>query len=336
MAHANHSHRSLLPEAVRAVLRLLIVGRVPVGIREDDGVRGLEVDTETTRAGGAEVDKMPAVRLVEEGSLVPAPRKGGAAVQTEVRVAASLAELLEHVEHHGELGEDENLVTTRAQAGEHLVERLELAGRLDERLDSVAAARGDDRLGGVVSEGEGVAAHLPELHEEVAQLGELLATNLGLLIRRLGDAHALAERTLLGGGVGRRELAKQTLLALEQGLVPLPLRIGEGHPDDRFGLRGQVLGEHRSLGAAEHEGLQKSSRGGHRAVVSKGGIRVNLHLLGAGSLEHFLEEHRDERTELVEVVLEGGSRQEEPVFGLEGSDGLREHGGLVLEAVGLV
>ena len=73
-------------------------------------------------------------------------------------MAASLAKLLEHVEHHGKLGEDENLVTTRA-CGEHLVERLELARRLDERLDAVAAARADDGLGGVVSEDERVAAH---------------------------------------------------------------------------------------------------------------------------------------------------------------------------------
>ena len=166
-------------------------------------------------ARGAEVDEMPAIRLVEEGSLIPAPREGGATVETEVCVAASLAELLEHVEHHGKLGEDENLVTTRAHAGEHLVERLELARRLDERLDAVAAARADDGLGGVVSEDERVAAHLPELHEKITQLGELLTTDPGLLLRRLGDAHALVKRTLLGGGVGRRELSKQTRLTLE-------------------------------------------------------------------------------------------------------------------------
>ena len=62
-------------------------------------------------------------------------------------MAASLAELLEHVEHHGKLGEDENLVTTRAHAGEHLVERLELARAPDERLGAVAAARADDGPG---------------------------------------------------------------------------------------------------------------------------------------------------------------------------------------------
>ena len=339
VAHANHSHRSLLSEAMRAVHGLLIVGGVPVRICQDDGVCGLKVDTETARARGAQVDEMPPILFVEERRLVPTTRQGSGPVEAEVREPARVAKLLEHVEHHAELGEDEHLVPPRAHPREHLVQRGELTGARDERLYAVSVVMGD-RLGrDVLAEQEGMAAHLPELHEEVTQLGHLLVghgAGVRLVLALLCDAPAVVERLLLRRGVGGGELAEQTRLSLQQRLVPPALLVGQGDAHHRLRLGRENLGEHRLLGATQHQRLQQRPRRPHRRVIPKGGVRVHLHLLRAGRLEDVLKEHGDERAKLLEVVLQRRAGEQQRGVGSDTTHGVRHQAAVVLDALRLI
>ena len=122
MTHADHRYRAFLSQAVRPVLRLLVVRGVPIRIRKDDGIRGLQVNTEPTRPCATKVHEVPPVALVEQRGFVPASGQAGAAVQPQVREPPRVAKLLQHIQHQRELRKDQNLVPARAQAREHGVQ----------------------------------------------------------------------------------------------------------------------------------------------------------------------------------------------------------------------
>ncbi len=160
---AVHDDGPLLADAVAAVLRLQVLLGVEVGVEEDDGVGTGEVDALAAGAGRQEEDAMVGVR-VEGVDLRAARLLRDAAVDAARVPAAQLAAVvLEDVELHGELREDEHLVVVREEMPQEPVEEQHLA------------RGGDDGLvdGDVGRDGPGVVkvvrrvAHEAVLHEGV-------------------------------------------------------------------------------------------------------------------------------------------------------------------------
>ena len=134
-------HLARLADAVRAVLRLRIDGRVPVGVVEDHGVGARQVDAQPARARREDEDEDLGVQVEPIHELLPLVHLGRA-VQSQVRVAADVDPALEHVEHLGHLREDEAAVSARVQLAQQRVEHLELAAvPLDETLVGEGKAR---------------------------------------------------------------------------------------------------------------------------------------------------------------------------------------------------
>ena len=134
-------HLARLADAVRAVLRLRIDGRVPVGVVEDHGVGARQVDAQPARARREDEDEDLGVQVEPIHELLPLVHLGRA-VQSQVRVAADVDPALEHVEHLGHLREDEAAVPTRVQLAQQRAEHLELAAvPLDETLVGEGEAR---------------------------------------------------------------------------------------------------------------------------------------------------------------------------------------------------
>ena len=204
-----------------------------------------------------------------------------------------------------------------------------------------------------------MAAHLAQLHEKVAELRELrgrgarrslvrfvpagirpavvvAAHHLRLKLRLLRDAPTVVERLLLRRRVGRGELPEQALLAFEQGLVPLPLRVRQRDPHHRLRLRRENFVQHRGFRAAQHEGLQERPRRRHRRVVSERRRALRVHLLRARGFEDVLEEDGDQSPELLEVVLQRRSRQQQRGGGTNAPHRLRDERRVVLDALRLV
>ena len=83
---SQHAHLVLLPDPVRAVLRLQILVRVPVGVEDDDRVGRLQVQTETARARRQDEDEVLRVGRVELLEHLSAIVRASRAVQTQVLV----------------------------------------------------------------------------------------------------------------------------------------------------------------------------------------------------------------------------------------------------------
>mmetsp|Transcript_5634 Transcript_5634/g.14077 ORF Transcript_5634/g.14077 Transcript_5634/m.14077 type:complete len:265 (-) Transcript_5634:1604-2398(-) len=126
-------------------------------------------------------------------------------------------------------------------------------------------------------------------------------------------------------------------VAKEQLLVQLFLHLGHSHHHDGFRLRWETLRD-VGLEAPEHEGPQDLVQ--LRDHVLLGFFVVDfevepfVELLGGG--EDVGEQEVQQGPQLVEVVLEGRSREEQPIGGPEAPDRGAEHAGVVLEPMGFV
>ena len=135
-----------LADAVAARLGLDVVLRVPVGVVDDHRVGGDEVDADAARARAKEEEEL--VGIVGEavdGRLPRLARDG--AVEPLVLVAVQAHVVLDEVEEHLELREDEDAVALLLQRGQQLVEQRHLARALDEPLEPRRVVRVLEALG---------------------------------------------------------------------------------------------------------------------------------------------------------------------------------------------
>eukprot|EP00047_Mylnosiga_fluctuans_P024189 m.154711 g.154711 ORF g.154711 m.154711 type:complete len:714 (-) comp9794_c1_seq1:2621-4762(-) len=116
----------LLPDAVRASLRLQVVLGIPVAVEENDRVCGREVDTETARPRRQQKAEVHRIRRVEVVDGLATNVGGDAAVEALERVAAQAQVHCQDVEHHDHLREDQHTVPALLQALQQLVQQQQL------------------------------------------------------------------------------------------------------------------------------------------------------------------------------------------------------------------
>mmetsp|Transcript_56749 Transcript_56749/g.159326 ORF Transcript_56749/g.159326 Transcript_56749/m.159326 type:complete len:352 (-) Transcript_56749:947-2002(-) len=199
-----------LPDAVHAGDGLLVVLRVPVQVEEDDGVRGLQIQTKTSGSRGEEEDA-DLLSALERLEVLPPLLVRHLPVQAHVPDLAPLEEGLQDVQDAGELGEDQHLVLEPEQLAEYPVQRLELAGGPVQILVM-------DEL---ILEEVGVQRDLPQLHQRVV--------------------HLLAGHRVV--------VAEQPYRAALEVLVRRGLPSAQRHPHVDLRPRRQAVGEHVLLQA---------------------------------------------------------------------------------------
>ena len=164
------AHELGLADAMAARLGLQIVLRVPVGIVDDDRVGGRQVDAHAARARAQQEEKGIRVRraVAVDGSLplVASHRP----VQALVAEASQLDVLLDQVEEHRELREEEHTVPLLAQVRQELVEQQHLARGGDQVVEprGVIGALEPLRLDHTLDE-ERVVAAVAQLHRHVVE-----------------------------------------------------------------------------------------------------------------------------------------------------------------------
>jgi hypothetical protein len=119
-------HSPRLADSVASILGLLVHGRVPVGIVEDDAVSTCQVDANTAASGGRDEAKDLGVVVKPIDQLLPVLSFDGA-IKSHVDVAVQVEELFENVEHLGHLSEYDNLRPLVVEILEELGHLLELA-----------------------------------------------------------------------------------------------------------------------------------------------------------------------------------------------------------------
>lgn len=139
---AEDVHLALLPDAPRALAGLLVDDGVPVGVEEHDAVGAGEVQAEAADARGEQraVDARILVELVHQ---IVARDAGRGAVHADVAVLALRDGVLDDVQHHARLAEDEHLVPVGLPLLEQLHERREL--RAAAKVDVVVGAEAQIR-----------------------------------------------------------------------------------------------------------------------------------------------------------------------------------------------
>ena len=121
------SYHLLLSDPMRSSLSLEIALRIPVSVKMDDGVGRLQVDAESARSVGDQVDKEGTVGVVivpHDVDLAPDPRRGP--VEPQEAVSSVLAVHLEEVQNHRKARKQQNAVILRLEPSQQLVEDLEL------------------------------------------------------------------------------------------------------------------------------------------------------------------------------------------------------------------
>mmetsp|Transcript_28915 Transcript_28915/g.83963 ORF Transcript_28915/g.83963 Transcript_28915/m.83963 type:complete len:731 (+) Transcript_28915:2411-4603(+) len=287
------------------ILGLQIGLRIPIRIVENAGIGRLEVDAKTTGAGGKDEGELGAVLDVEDVDGGLAIGVIGVAIDAAVLVAAHVHKILEDVQNARHLGEDEDSAATLLEPLEELVEHVELAAVVDQ----------------VIAEWvEGSVLHALE------EIG--MATALAQLHDDIEDGRSVLLCALSGDGI---DIAKQQLL------VQLLLDLGHTDHDEGLRLRRQALGN-ILLDTADHKGTEDVVKLGNHILL--GLVIVDVKIEPLVELLRGREDVREEEVEqgpqFVQIVLQGSTGQEETVGRVEASHRLAEHGGLVLEAVGLV
>ena len=116
----------LLPDTVRAVLRLQVHLRVPVLVEENDSVRSNEIDAETSGAGAEEeeVGRIGPSTVIELVHLQPAVLLLRAAVDAaHFEALEERRPVLDDVKHCCELREQKHLVTLGEEGVEETVQQ---------------------------------------------------------------------------------------------------------------------------------------------------------------------------------------------------------------------
>ncbi len=285
-----------LANAVRAIRRLRLRGRVPPGLVVNHGVGACQGEARAARLQADEEDvHLTALERVD--GRLPISRGAG-----QQRVPSpALQELLgDHREHAGELREDENAPALGELRLEHRQERVELG-----RVAHVPRAIDRDELR--------MAAHLPQLHE------------------RVQDRHRRGTEALLADDAPHLRVRGHA-----DALVELALRAEQLDVPDEEGLRRELLQhlllrapehEGRDALAQEPEPL-------FVAVALDGVPEARAELLGAA--EHAGGRCLEQRPELVQVVLHRGAAQTDALTGVELRHGLVRTAARVLHGLRLV
>jgi len=155
---AEDAHFVALTDAMSAILCLHIALWVPVTVKDDDRIGGLEVGAEASGLGAEHkdvVDRVGLVELVDQHLTVL-----GVTDDLEEAVAAHREVLAEDAQQVGHLTEDQDLVVGGLELGQHAIEEVELARRAHEVLilDVV-----------LVEQQIRVIAHLAQVHVGVVE-----------------------------------------------------------------------------------------------------------------------------------------------------------------------
>ena len=181
-------------------LHLDVVVRVPVRVIDDDGVGGVEVDTETSGPGGQQEAELLGSFLVEPIDGVLSESSGDAAVDSLVLVALAVEEVLQEVQHLGHLGENEDSVALLLQLSHHLGHDDQLAASLSHGLDLKEAVRTNGGFFGGRGKEVRMVGHLLQLHHDVEERG--LSSRLGPESLKVVSQNAFVELALHRSKVG--------------------------------------------------------------------------------------------------------------------------------------
>ena len=144
---AIHRHVALLADAVRAVLRLQVVGRVPRRVKYHHAVGRRQVEAHAASRGGDEEDEGAGAVAVEVVNQTLPVALLGAAVQARVRPAARNQEALQDAQQPRAVRENQHLVAVGAPLVQQNLKRAQLAavlraGQVIQPVGGVAAACG--------------------------------------------------------------------------------------------------------------------------------------------------------------------------------------------------
>uniref|UniRef100_A0AAG5DLD8 Uncharacterized protein n=1 Tax=Anopheles atroparvus TaxID=41427 RepID=A0AAG5DLD8_ANOAO len=287
---------------MRPVHRLQVHLRVPVGVIDDDHVGRGQVDAQPAGTRRQHEDELGAVLRVVVGDHVRAVLVRRLAIEPAVLVAAPVAKVLQDVQHARHLAEDEYARVLLLQLPEQLVEHHHLAGVLQQVV--VGRVR-RARLGPV--EQVRVVGALAQLHEDVLQ------------------AHLLH----LARPVHHVDVLHQDLG------VPVALHLRQADEDLHLLLRQQPLLD-LGLEPPQQERLQHGVQPLDQRVVVHALVRVEPAVEVIGAVEDVRQQEVEQRPELVQVVLQRRTGQQQPVGGLELAQDLRQLRLFVLDAVRLV
>ena len=120
--HPEHLDLLLLTDSVRPIHGLQVHLRVPVGVKEDDDVGGVEIDAQSAGPRRQHEDELGRARSVVLLDLSVPVLVRRLAVDATVAVAAVPTVVLEDVKNSGHLREDEDARVLALQLGQQLVE----------------------------------------------------------------------------------------------------------------------------------------------------------------------------------------------------------------------
>ncbi len=129
---AVHEHRLALADAMHAVGRLLLDGRVPPAVEVEDVIRRRQVQTAAACADRDDEHRRPVLARERGQQLLALPRVEPAVEEADLAVEP-LAQIRDEAVEARVLREDERLVGAR-HVGEQLDEALELARARVQRL----------------------------------------------------------------------------------------------------------------------------------------------------------------------------------------------------------
>mmetsp|Transcript_32611 Transcript_32611/g.92452 ORF Transcript_32611/g.92452 Transcript_32611/m.92452 type:complete len:380 (-) Transcript_32611:1553-2692(-) len=289
-------HRLLLPQPMGPRLGLQIVVGVPVGVKDNDGVCSGEVDAQAAGPGGEKEAEVAIPLFVE---AVYPQLAGGAADRAVDAAVASPAgagqPVLQDVKHAGELAVDQHPVPGSLQPRHHPGKQRQLAACRRQLLVDLLLAVAPQ--GGTLCSLKevGVVAALPQLHDDVLELGRDLPSGL--------------------------PAAHQYRVALcQHRLVVLLLLVAQLHSHHLL-LLGRHLLQDILLQAAQQVWLQEGVQPCH--LLLGGNLReLRLEVLEGGELPGLQEMHEHEQ--LVEVVLKWGAGQQCSLACVEAVEDLEE------------
>mmetsp|Transcript_30860 Transcript_30860/g.73325 ORF Transcript_30860/g.73325 Transcript_30860/m.73325 type:complete len:377 (-) Transcript_30860:2759-3889(-) len=307
-----------LPDPVRPSQRLHVAVGVEVRVVQNDRICGREVDALPARARREQEHEHCPVLIVELVDEALALVARDVSVDPHVRVSEEGEELLEDVEHRGELREDQDLGAILEQLRQDLLEEDELSRSAREKHVFCLLGRcgGDGRV-----EEVRVVAALAQLHQHVEER----------------NAAVVFVRTVEDPEVARQ--ARGVVLALDGRKAHLhhPLDLGREfeallvllEPPEHEGSQRRMQGRHLRVGALAREfGLESLHR---REEVGRGLIRAFLLALFVSPLllsafvlrlpRDGLGQERHEVEEFVEVVLQRRPRQEHLICCAEPGEG---------------
>ncbi|KAH9409282.1 hypothetical protein TYRP_010285 [Tyrophagus putrescentiae] len=321
-----HPHLILLPNSMRPILRLQILVRIPVRIKDDDRIGRLQIQPQTSGSSGQQKDKVVRLLGVEHSQQGASIFSFCGSIQSHVLVPPVAKVVLNDGHRVGHLTEEQHPVPGRLKLRQNPIQQLKLARRPVQVRPRHGLLLGMDMLAIRLLNGlkhERVVADLLQLHQTVHQRPRPAPSLLPLLAAvRQQDAlrlHVPVEQSLEGGHV-----ALHHVLHLVRQLV-LHLLLQPPQQKRSKDLVQSSNNENRLLLIQLH-------------LLAGGGKRgVEPLLKGVAGLEDRREEKVEQRPQLGELVLKGRAREEDSMrCGVVRVENLRQLAVVVLHAVALV